>query len=72
MSALRNVSLAECATCPQCEKVLVLGLLAPEQKRPFVEAHSQGWVLTCPGCGNDFPARAAEIFQTAVEMARVH
>src|SRR3954464_3671428 len=31
------VALPECATCPECEKVLVLGLLAPENKRPFVE-----------------------------------
>jgi transcription elongation factor Elf1 len=66
------VALAECATCPECEKVLVLGLLAPEYKRPFVEGHMQGWVLTCTGCGTDFPARVGEIFHTPVEMQRVH
>jgi len=66
------VALAECATCPECEKVLVLGLLAPENKRPFVEGHMQGWVLTCTSCGADFPARVGEIFHTPVEMQRVH
>jgi transcription elongation factor Elf1 len=66
------VALAECATCPECEKVLVLGLLAPEYKRPFVEGHMQGWVLTCTACGTDFPARVGEIFHTPVEMQRIH
>jgi hypothetical protein len=47
-------------------------MLAPENKRPFVEGHMQGWVLTCTSCGADFPARVGEIFHTSVEMQRVH
>ena len=70
--AARMTSWAECATCPECQKILVLDYLAPENKRPFVEGPATGWVLTCPTCGTDFPARASQIFHTAVEMARVH
>ena len=29
--------IAECATCPECDRVLVLGHLPPESKRPFVQ-----------------------------------
>ena len=43
--------IAECATCPECDRVLVLGHLPPESKRPFVQGRAQGWVLVCRGCG---------------------
>jgi hypothetical protein len=68
----RFISKVECATCPDCERVLVLGHLPPESKRPFVQGHAQGWVITCQGCGSEFPVRHSEIFQTAVEQPRVH
>lgn len=66
----RLISMLECASCPDCEKVLVLGSLPAESKRPFVEGRSQGWVIVC-GCGNEFAVRSAKIFQTAVHTARL-
>lgn len=68
----RSPVMAECATCPECEKILVLGYLPPESKRPFVEGRSQGWVITCQGCGLEFPVRNSQIFQTEVDAQYVH
>ena len=65
------LELAECATCPECERVLVLSHLPPESKRPFVEGHAQGWVLLCRSCGCEFPVRSAELFQAQIS-APVH
>ena len=63
------ISMVECASCPDCEKVLILGTLPPQSKRPFVEGRSQGWVIVCGGCGNEFAVRSGKIFQTAVHTA---
>ena len=63
---------AECATCPDCEKILVLGQLPTESKRPFVQGGAQGWVIICRGCGCEFPVRHSEIFETQVAMTQVH
>lgn len=68
----RPISMVECATCPDCEKVLVLGSLPPQNKRPFVEGRSQGWVIICGGCGNEFAVRSAKIFQTAIQTSSLH
>ena len=68
----RTISMVECVSCPDCEKILVLSTLPPESKRPFIEGHAQGWVIVCQGCGSEFPVRHSEIFHTAVEHARVH
>jgi len=63
---------AECATCPDCEKILVLGQLPPESKRPFVQGRAQGWVIVCRSCGCEFPVRNCEIFQTEIEVPHIH
>ena len=63
---------AECATCPDCEKILVLGQLPPESKRPFVQGRAQGWVIICRSCGCEFPVRNSEIFQTEVAITQIH
>ncbi len=63
----RTIAMVECASCPDCEKILVLGMLPAESKRPFVEGRARGWVIICGGCGNEFPVRSAEIFQTVKE-----
>jgi transcription elongation factor Elf1 len=68
----RASTLAECAACPDCEKVLVLSFLPTEYKRPFVHAGCQGWVLKCHCCGNEFPVRHSELFRTTIEPQRVH
>jgi hypothetical protein len=57
----------ECATCPDCEKIIVLGALLPENKRPFVEGRTQGWVIVCRGCGNEFPVRSSNVLPATVE-----
>ena len=64
--------IAECATCPECDRVLVLGHLPPESKRPFVQGRAQGWVLVCRGCGCEFPVRNSQIFQAAIEVPQIH
>jgi hypothetical protein len=38
----RPTEWAECATCPDCERVLVLGHMPPESKRPFVLERARG------------------------------
>ena len=45
----RTISMVECVSCPDCEKILVLSTLPPESKRPFIEGHAQGWVIVCQG-----------------------
>lgn len=72
LDARHLTELAECATCPDCERVLVLGMLPPESKRPFVLGHAQGWVLVCRTCGCEFPVRSSELFQAPVPMTHVH
>ena len=64
--------IAVCATCPECDRVLVLGHLPPESKRPFVQGRAQGWVLVCRGCGCEFPVRNSQIFQAAIEVPQIH
>jgi hypothetical protein len=66
----RSISKAECATCPDCEKILVLGALPSESKRPFVLGRTRGWVVVCR-CGKEFPVRSAQVSQTAVEVRSV-
>jgi len=70
--AARASTLAECAACPDCERVLVLSYLPAEHKRPFVHAGSQGWVITCHCCGSEFPVRHSELFRTLIEPERMH
>ncbi len=60
----RTISMVECVSCPDCEKILVLSTLPPESKRPFIEGHAQGWVIVCQGCGSEFPVRSSKILQT--------
>ena len=57
----RTISMLECATCPDCEKIMVLGTLPPENKRSFVEGATQGWVIVCSGCGSEFPVRSSNV-----------
>ncbi|HTD24534.1 MAG TPA: hypothetical protein VK738_17885 [Terriglobales bacterium] len=66
----RSISKAECATCPDCEKILVLGALSAESKRPFVLGRTRGWVVVCR-CGKEFPVRSAQVFQNAVGVTPV-
>jgi uncharacterized protein YbaR (Trm112 family) len=68
----RMTEWAECAACPECERVLVLGHLPAESKRPFVEGRSQGWVLICRTCGCEFPVRSSELMHLPVEISAVH
>ncbi len=63
----RTISKLECASCPDCEKIIVLGALPPESKRPFVEGRTQGWVIVCRGCGSEFPVRSSNILPVAAE-----
>lgn len=65
----RTISTVECATCPDCEKILVLSTLPPESKRPFVEGRTHGWVIVCGTCGSEFPVRSSKVLQPAVERA---
>ena len=65
----RTISKLECATCPDCEKIIVLGTLPPESKRPFVEGRTQGWVIVCRGCGSEFPVRSANVLPVAAQPA---
>ena len=65
----RTISKLECATCPDCEKIIVLGTLPPESKRPFVEGRTQGWVIVCRGCGTEFPVRSANVLPVATQPA---
>ena len=45
--AARMTSWAECATCPECQKILVLDCLPPECKRPSsVSAVSASWAIS--------------------------
>jgi hypothetical protein len=64
----RTISKLECATCPDCEKIIVLGTLPPESKRPFVEGRTQGWVVVCRGCGSEFPVRSSNILPVAADL----
>jgi hypothetical protein len=72
MPVARTPALAECASCPDCDKVLVLSFLPLEHKRPFVHAGDQGWVIICHSCGSEFPVRHAELFRTSIEPERMH
>jgi|GEM_PF-6880527 len=72
LSAGRITEIAECATCPECDCILVLGHLPPESKRPFVQGRSQGWVIVCRSCGNEFPVRHSQTFQAAVDVQHLH
>jgi len=64
----RTISKLECATCPDCEKIIILSTLPPESKRPFVEGRTQGWVVVCRGCGSEFPVRSSNILPVAAEL----
>ena len=62
----RIISKVECATCPDCEKILILSMLPPESKRPFIEGRMHGWVIVCRVCGSEFPVRSSKVLQPAV------
>jgi hypothetical protein len=63
----RTIAMVECATCPDCEKIIVLATLAPESKRPFVEGRTQGWVIVCRACDNEFPVRSSNALPVVAE-----
>jgi transcription elongation factor Elf1 len=72
LAARRLTEYVDCASCPECERVLVLHQLPPESKRPFVQGHSQGFVLVCRACGCEFPVRTSELMHLPVEISPVH